>query len=161
VRYLAREANLPVKMLADVSAAPDAEAINLVFAKDGLAAGSAFEKALAANASKVAGCVTWAPATTDIPAKNPGKARLLVSNKNLLLVADVLIVGRVAAWLTRFRGALEYDANARELQRDVALIRGNPLGDGHHVSPTRGVARTPVPSCASRLSAPSTCTRTR
>ncbi len=94
LRYLAGEANVPLKMLTDISAAPDPESINVVFAKDGLAAGSAFEKALAANSSALAGCVTWAPKTTEIPANNPGKAKLLVSNKNLLLVADVLIVNK-------------------------------------------------------------------
>jgi NitT/TauT family transport system substrate-binding protein len=94
LRYLAREANIPVKMLADLSATPDPEAINVVYAKDGLAAGALFKKALDAGSDKLAGCVTWAPATTDIPNESKGKARLLVSNKNLLLVADVLIVNK-------------------------------------------------------------------
>jgi NitT/TauT family transport system substrate-binding protein len=83
LRYLANEANIPVKMQADLKATPDPEAINVVYAKDGLAAGDLFAKALAANSSLLAGCVTWAPKTTDLPTESNGKARLLVSNRNL------------------------------------------------------------------------------
>ena len=38
--------------------------------------------------------MTWAPKTSDIPAASGGKAKLLVSNKNLLIIADILIVNR-------------------------------------------------------------------
>ena len=94
LRYLAREANIPVKMQPDLAATPDPASINVVYASGGLEAGALFKKALDANSSALAGCVTWAPATTDIPAASNGKARLLLSNKNLLLVADVLIVNK-------------------------------------------------------------------
>jgi NitT/TauT family transport system substrate-binding protein len=94
IRYLAHEAGLPIKMLPDLNATPDPAAVNLVFCKDGFSAGDLFLKALKADSSALAGCVTWAPKTSEIPSDSDGKARLLVSNKNLLIIADILIVNR-------------------------------------------------------------------
>ncbi len=94
LRYLAREADIPVKMLADLNTTPDPDSINMVFCKDGLPAGDLFEKAVKANSPALAGAVTWAPRTIEIPARNPNTIKLLVSNRNLLLVADVLIVNK-------------------------------------------------------------------
>jgi NitT/TauT family transport system substrate-binding protein len=94
IRYLAREASTDVNMLADLNATPRDDAINLVYCTDGLAAGSQFVKALKANSKALAGAVTWAPKTSEIPAESNGKAKLLVSNKNLLIIADVLVVNR-------------------------------------------------------------------
>jgi len=94
IRYLAKEAGINIKMLADLNAAPDAESINVVYCKDGFAAGDLFLNALKAGSSAVAGCATWAPKTTEIPAASGGRAKLLVSNKNLLIIADILIVNR-------------------------------------------------------------------
>jgi NitT/TauT family transport system substrate-binding protein len=94
IRYLAREAGIPVKALPDLAATPDAESINLVYTSSGDKAGDVFAKALKAGSSALAGCVTWAPKTTQIPAESNGKAKLLVTNKNLLVIADVLVVNR-------------------------------------------------------------------
>jgi NitT/TauT family transport system substrate-binding protein len=93
IRYLAKEAGIPIKMLPDLAAAPDSEAINVVYCKDGFAAGDVFVKALNAGSKVLAGCVTWAPKTTEIPT-GYGGTKLLVSNKNLLIIADILIVNR-------------------------------------------------------------------
>jgi NitT/TauT family transport system substrate-binding protein len=94
LRYLASEAGLKIKMLPDLKTAPDADAVNLVFTEDGFAAGDLFLSAVKANSLALAGCVTWAPKTSEIPAESNGKAKLLVSNKNLLIIADILIVNR-------------------------------------------------------------------
>ena len=94
IRYLAKEAGINIKMLPDLNASPDPDSINVVYCKDGFAAGSLFVKALNAGSKALAGCATWAPMTSDIPAKSDGKARLLISNKNLLIIADILIVNR-------------------------------------------------------------------
>ena len=94
IRYLAREAGTNIKMLPDLNASPDADSINLVYCNDGLVAGNLFVKALKAGNTSLAGCATWAPKTSEIPAESGGKAKLLVSNKNLLIIADVLIVNR-------------------------------------------------------------------
>ena len=88
IRYLAKEAGLNITMLPDLNAKPDPDAINLVFTATGDSAGDIFVKALESGSKAIAGCVTWAPKTTEIPEKSDGnvKARLLVSNKNLLII---------------------------------------------------------------------------
>jgi len=94
IRYLAREAGIPIKMLGDLKSELDPGAINVIYCKDGLPAGDFFLKALKADSPSIAGCMTWAPKTSEIPAQSNGKAKLLVSNKNLLIIADILIVNR-------------------------------------------------------------------
>jgi NitT/TauT family transport system substrate-binding protein len=92
IRYLAQEAGIGINMLPDLSAAPDADKINLVFAKDAFAAGDLFAASLGAARPRLDGCVSWAPKTTDVIEASNGKARMLTTNKNLLIVADILIV---------------------------------------------------------------------
>jgi NitT/TauT family transport system substrate-binding protein len=93
IRYLAKQAGMGVNMLEDMKAKQDPEAVNLVYTEDGFTAGDLFLDAVKANSKALAGCVTWAPKTTEIPAATD-KAKLLVSNKNLLIIADILIVNR-------------------------------------------------------------------
>ena len=64
-----------------------------MYCKDGFAAGDLFLKSLNVQFG-VAGCATWAPKTTEIPSASKGRAKLLVSNKNLLIIADILIANR-------------------------------------------------------------------
>lgn len=94
IRYLAQEAGLGVNMLKDLSAAPDAGKVNLVYAEDAFAAGDAFLEDVKSGARRLAGCVTWAPKTTEVADASGGKAQVLTTNRNLLIVADVLIVNR-------------------------------------------------------------------
>jgi NitT/TauT family transport system substrate-binding protein len=94
IRYLTRQAGMEIKMLPDLKAAPDPSCVNLVYTDDGFAAGDIFLDAVKADSDALAGCVTWAPKTSEIPANSNGKAKLLVSNKNLLIIADILVVNR-------------------------------------------------------------------
>jgi NitT/TauT family transport system substrate-binding protein len=94
IRYLAKQAGLGVNLLPDMKAKPDPEAVNLIFTDDGFTAGDLFLDAVKANSTALAGCVTWAPKTSEVPANSGGRAKLLVSNKNLLIIADILIVNR-------------------------------------------------------------------
>lgn len=94
IRYLAQEADLPVGRLDGIDASPDPEAINLVFLEDAFEAGDAFAADLASGGDKLAGCVTWAPKTTEIVENADGKARQLVDNRNLLIVADILLFNK-------------------------------------------------------------------
>ncbi|MEA3208151.1 MAG: NitT/TauT family transport system substrate-binding protein [Chthoniobacter sp.] len=94
IRYLAQEAGLGVKMLRDLAAAPSPEAVNLVYCEDAFAAGDLFLEELKTGRNRLAGCVTWAPKTTDVVAQSAGKATLLTTNRNLLIVADILVVNR-------------------------------------------------------------------
>ena len=94
IRYLAQEAGLGVQMLQDLNATPDAAKINLVYCKDAFAAGDCYLEELKGGRSRLAGCVTWDPKTTEVVEQSGGKARILTTNRNLLIVADVLIVNR-------------------------------------------------------------------
>ncbi|HEX8297119.1 MAG TPA: phosphate ABC transporter substrate-binding/OmpA family protein [Chthoniobacteraceae bacterium] len=94
IRYLAQEAGLPVRMLPNLSAAPAADAVNLVYAEDAFTAGDLFLQDLTGGGKRLAGCVTWAPKTTEVVQQSGGKATLLTTNRNLLIVADVLVVNR-------------------------------------------------------------------
>lgn len=94
IRYLAQEANLGIKMLPDLKAAPDREKLNLVFAPEAFSAGDLFLKDLTEGYNKLAGCVTWAPKTTEVAEKSGGKAQILATSANLLIVADILVVNR-------------------------------------------------------------------
>ncbi len=92
IRYLAQEAGLGVNLLSDLQAAPDAQKLNLVFSEDAFAAGDLFLSQI--DGGKLAGCVTWAPKTTEVAEQSGGKAHILATNRNLLIVADILIVNK-------------------------------------------------------------------
>src|SRR6266540_602700 len=66
IRYLAQEAGLGIRTLAALTEKPDPESLNLVFCKDAFAAGDVFLRDLKAGANRLAGCVTWAPKTTEV-----------------------------------------------------------------------------------------------
>jgi NitT/TauT family transport system substrate-binding protein len=89
LRYLAQEANLPVVNLKDGERAkPDS--INVRYADDPFIAGDVF----AANPDDYAGFVGWEPKVSEVIAKLSGKAHVLVDNRNLLIIADVLLVNK-------------------------------------------------------------------
>jgi len=94
IRYLAQEAGIGVNMLADLSSPPDADKINLVYCSDGFGAGDIFLRDLKAGRNRLAGCVTWAPKTSEVADGSDGKATIITTNRNLLIVADILIVNK-------------------------------------------------------------------
>lgn len=97
IRYLAQEAGLPVTRLDGPDSPARADAINLVFLEDAFEAGDAFAADLADGGSQLAGCVTWAPKTTEIVEGSGGGAHQLVDNRNLLVVADILLFNKAFA----------------------------------------------------------------
>jgi len=94
IRYLAQEAGIGINMLADLKSRPDPDKLNLVFAADAFKAGDVFLRELQAGRTQLAGCVTWAPKTTEVVQQSGGKAHILTTSKNVLIVADVLIVNK-------------------------------------------------------------------
>jgi NitT/TauT family transport system substrate-binding protein len=94
LRYLAQEASLGVAMLPDLKAKPDPDRINLVYCADGFASGDLFLKDVTSGRNRLAGCVTWAPKTNEVADGSDGKASVLVTNRNLLIVADILVVNK-------------------------------------------------------------------
>ena len=94
VRYLAQEAGLGINMLPDLKTRPEADKLNLVFCTDAFAAGDLFLRELKAGRNTLAGCVTWAPKTTEVADESGGKAHVLATSKNLLIIGDILIVNK-------------------------------------------------------------------
>jgi NitT/TauT family transport system substrate-binding protein len=94
VRYLASEAGVPVKVLRDLSARPGPGELGLVFYEDAFVACDAYAAELAAASPRLNGCMGWTPRTEEVVESSAGKAKVLVSNRNLLVVADLLLVNK-------------------------------------------------------------------
>ncbi len=93
IRYLASEANVPVKVLRDLDARPGSNELGLVFYEDNDVACDAYEHELGGNA-RLNGCVGWSPRTDEVIEASGGQAKMLVSNRNLLIIADLLVVNK-------------------------------------------------------------------
>jgi NitT/TauT family transport system substrate-binding protein len=91
VRYLAREAGLAVKVLRDLDTRPGPGEVGLVFYEDAFKACDAYEHELAGR-RRLAGCAGWSPRTDELVEAAGERAKVLVSNRNLLVVADLLVV---------------------------------------------------------------------
>lgn len=94
IRYLAQEAGLGISLLTDLKSRPDPERLNLVFCQDAFAAGDVFLQELKQGGTRLAGCVTWAPKTTEVAQGSGGRAHILATSLNLLVVGDILIVNK-------------------------------------------------------------------
>jgi len=94
IRYLAQEAGLPVAVLRDLDSRPASSELGLVFYEDAFIACDAYQHELGRGQPRLNGCVGWTPRTDEVVEKSDGKAKVLVSNRNLLVVADVLAVNR-------------------------------------------------------------------
>ncbi len=117
LRYLSQEAGLDVMIMPDLSVPPPKDKIGVVFCEDIDIAGDVFAMELTQTKPRLAGYVGWAPKTFEVIEASKGKARLLVSNKNLLVIADILVVNKGFA-----------EANPKAVQGLVAgIIAGNQL----------------------------------
>jgi NitT/TauT family transport system substrate-binding protein len=94
IRYLAQEAGVPVTVLRDLDSRPPAGSLGLVFYEDAFIACDAYAHELSGGKQRLNGCVGWTPKTDEVIEASNGKAKMLVSNRNLLVVADVLAVNK-------------------------------------------------------------------
>jgi NitT/TauT family transport system substrate-binding protein len=92
IRYLAQEAGLPVVVLRDLDSRPSTSEVGLVFYEDAFVACDAYEHELARSEPRLNGCIGWTPRTDEVVESSNGAAKVLVSNRNLLVIADVLAV---------------------------------------------------------------------
>jgi NitT/TauT family transport system substrate-binding protein len=92
IRYLAQEAGLAINMLGSLDATPHPDRLNLVYTEDGFGAGDLFLNDVKSGKNRLAGCVTWEPKVSEVVEGSGGQAHVLTTNRNLLIVADVLIV---------------------------------------------------------------------
>ncbi len=94
IRYLAQEAGLAVHALPDLKTAPDPDKLNLIYCTDAFAAGDLFLRDVKEGGNLLAGCVTWDPKTTEVADGSGGKAHVLTTSVNLLIIADIFIVNK-------------------------------------------------------------------
>jgi NitT/TauT family transport system substrate-binding protein len=94
IRYLAQEAGLAINTLGSLDATPHPDRVNLVYTEDGFGAGDLFLSDIKSGKNRLAGCVTWEPKVSEVVSGSGGQAHVLTTNRNLLIVADVLIVHR-------------------------------------------------------------------
>ena len=94
IRYLAQEAGVPVAVLRDLDSRAPAGQLGLVFYEDAFAACDAYQHELARQRPRLDGCVGWTPRTDEVVESSKGAAKVLVSNRNLLVIADVLAVNK-------------------------------------------------------------------
>jgi NitT/TauT family transport system substrate-binding protein len=94
IRYLAQEAGLDINMLGSLDAAPHPDRLNLVYTEDGFGAGDLFLNDIKSGKNRLTGAVTWEPKVSEVVDGSGGKAHVLATNRNLLIIADVLIVHR-------------------------------------------------------------------
>jgi NitT/TauT family transport system substrate-binding protein len=120
IRYLAAEAGVPVAVLRDLDARPPAGQLGLVFYEDAFVACDAYAHELARPQPRLNGCVGWTPRTDEVVEASNGKAKVLVSNRNLLVVADVLAVnkGFAKANPDKVRGLVHGILEGNRLLRD-------------------------------------------
>src|SRR5687767_9124280 len=94
IRYLAQEAGLQINPLGSLDASPHPERLNVVYTEEGFGAGDLFLSDIKSGKNRLAGCVTWEPKVSEVVSGSGGKAHVLTTNRNLLIVADILIVHR-------------------------------------------------------------------
>ena len=94
IRYLAQEAGLAINALGSLDATPHPDRLNLIYTEDGFSAGDLFAADLKSGRNRLAGAVTWEPKVSEVVKGSGGAAHVLTTNRNLLIVADVLIVHR-------------------------------------------------------------------
>jgi NitT/TauT family transport system substrate-binding protein len=94
IRYLAQEAGLEVNALGSLDATPHPDRVNLIYTEDGFGAGDLFLSDIKSGKNRLAGCVTWEPKVSEVVDGSGGQAHVLTTNRNLLIVADVLVVHR-------------------------------------------------------------------
>ena len=94
IRFLAQEAGLGINILPGLTNRPNPDNLNLFYCEDAFLAGDLFLKDIQNGSNLLAGCVTWAPKTTEVAQQSAGRAVVLVSSLNLLIIADVLVVNK-------------------------------------------------------------------
>ena len=94
IRFLAQEAGLGIRMLPALKDRPDPDRLNLFYCEDAFSAGDLFLKGIQDGDNWLAGCVSWAPKTTQVASQSGGRAIVLIDSLNLLIVADILVVNK-------------------------------------------------------------------
>lgn len=133
IRYLASEASVPVRVLRDLDAKPGSNELGLVFYEDNDIACDAYEHELYAG-HRLNGCIGWSPRTDEVIEASGGEAKMLVSNRNLLIIADLLVVNKGFAkakpdWtLGLVHGLMEGNRRVRDNPEAEVAVIANAFG---------------------------------
>ena len=150
IRYLAQEAGLAVNTLGSLDATPHPERVNLVYTEDGFGAGDLFAADLKSGKNRLAGCVTWEPKVSEVVSGSGGQAHVLTTNRNLLIVADVLIVHKGFAEQQPkmveglVQGLLEGNRMVRDEPDAYLDVVGRAFKWSRDETQSRAAARAPV-----------------
>lgn len=134
MRFLAQEAGIGVHTLRGTKERPHPNCVNLVFARDAFSAGDLFLRDTLDGTRLLAGCVTWAPKTTELANQLANDAHILVTSLNLLLVADILVVNKGFAQAhpdmvtALVAGLLEGNRKVRDDENSCLDIIGGAFG---------------------------------
>jgi NitT/TauT family transport system substrate-binding protein len=94
IRYLAQEAGLLINTLGSLDATPHPDRLNLIYTEEGFGAGDLFLSDIKSGKNRLAGAVTWEPKVSEVVDGSGGQAHILTTNRNLLIIGDVMIVHR-------------------------------------------------------------------
>lgn len=94
VRHMATRTGIGVKLLPSVDATPDPEDVNIAFAADAFDACDMLLAELVLSQDRISGCAAWEPRTSGTVQRSGGAAHFLMTSRNLLMIADVLVVNR-------------------------------------------------------------------
>src|SRR5687768_4300331 len=134
IRYLAQEAGLEINAISSLEATPHPDKVNLVYTEDGFEAGTLFAAELKSGKNRLAGCVTWEPKVSEVVQGSGGKAHVLTTNRNLLIIADVMILHRDFAEKNPkvveglVQGLLEGNRMVRDRAEQYLDVVGRPFG---------------------------------
>lgn len=94
MRYLAGKNGLAINMRKSLEDPAQADKLNLLFTAKVDDTTKALENSLKRGKKDIAGCVGWDPMTTNLVQKSKGKAYIKTTNRNQLIIADILVVNR-------------------------------------------------------------------
>jgi NitT/TauT family transport system substrate-binding protein len=128
IRKLCYDNSLEVNTRDSVASPPAKNKVNLIFSPSSDEIPGLFAKLSADPSTGVAACATWLPFTTDAVTESKGRAAVLMTNKNQLFIADVLMAnqGFCAAHpkaISAINDALVH--GNRELQKLIDAKTGN------------------------------------
>jgi NitT/TauT family transport system substrate-binding protein len=94
MRYLAGKNGLGINMRKSIAEPPSSDKLNLLFTSRVDDATKVFDASLKKKAKEISGCVGWAPMTTTLVQKSKGRAYIKTTNRNQLIIADILVINR-------------------------------------------------------------------
>ena len=94
MRYLADKNGLGIHMLNGLNDTASTDKLNLIFTARVDDTTQVFEESLGRQKQQLAGCVGWEPMTIDLVQNSKGKAYIKTTNRNQLIIADILVVNR-------------------------------------------------------------------